>query len=307
MIHKTTPNLSEGPWAITKEMIQNPDDSFNFYTELYDCKASSWLFVTHGIGEHLGRHLYLLDLLKGHYNIIFYDLRGHGQSQGPRGDIDKFQHYSEDMAFLLQHFQKKYSIMRLVLLGHSMGALITAFFMQQFSSFSSSVSQDDSFLYPEIVFLSSPPAGLGGPLALVANGMPLGVSQILSGFQKGLNVPGLVDLKKLSHDPSVAIAFKEDPLTLKKLNTRLLFGLLETSKLVFSRPLRIKTKVFCTVGEEDKIVSVPALLEYVSLVDKSVHFKMFKGGYHELHLEIEKYREPYFKFLKSCLVEEKAP
>ena len=48
-------------------------------SEIFENGKDEWIVVTHGIGEHLGRHQYLTNLLREKYNICFYDLRGHGE------------------------------------------------------------------------------------------------------------------------------------------------------------------------------------------------------------------------------------
>jgi alpha-beta hydrolase superfamily lysophospholipase len=44
--------------------------------------------IVHGIGEHSGRYTALAsDLVKGRFTCVALDLPGHGESNGPRGDI----------------------------------------------------------------------------------------------------------------------------------------------------------------------------------------------------------------------------
>jgi len=39
------------------------------------------------------------------------------------------------------------------------------------------------------------------------------------------------------------------------------------------------------------------------VIDKSFKLTVFEGAYHEIHNEIEKYRRPYFDYLKSVMNE----
>ena len=61
------------------------NENLKLNLEIFESSKESWLIVTHGIGEHLGRHKeYILELFSSTHNIAFYDLRGHGNSQGKK-------------------------------------------------------------------------------------------------------------------------------------------------------------------------------------------------------------------------------
>jgi lysophospholipase len=83
--------------------------------------------VTHGYAEHCGRYRELAHVLVGAgWAALSYDVRGHGQSPGVRGFVDRFDTYLEDLA-AVQAAARKLAPegAPLVLLGHSHGALIT--------------------------------------------------------------------------------------------------------------------------------------------------------------------------------------
>lgn len=83
--------------------------------------------ITHGYAEHCGRYRELAHVIvDAGWAALTYDLRGHGQSPGVRGYIDRFDAYLEDLAQL--HRAARALIAEdapLVLLGHSLGSLIT--------------------------------------------------------------------------------------------------------------------------------------------------------------------------------------
>ena len=108
--------------------------------------SSKWLIVTHGLGEHLGRHEFLLKLFSQNFNIAIYDLRGHGRSGGRKGWVGDFQHFWKDLHAVIEYFRKEFSMKNYTLFGHSMGGLITAGYLQN-------MAQEN--FYPEKVFLSS--------------------------------------------------------------------------------------------------------------------------------------------------------
>jgi alpha-beta hydrolase superfamily lysophospholipase len=83
--------------------------------------------VTHGYAEHCGRYRELAHVIVGAgWAALSYDVRGHGQSPGVRGFVDRFETYLEDLAAVQAAARKLVPDgAPLVLLGHSHGALIT--------------------------------------------------------------------------------------------------------------------------------------------------------------------------------------
>jgi alpha-beta hydrolase superfamily lysophospholipase len=84
------------------------------------------VLVTHGYAEHCGRYRELANVIVGEgWAALSYDVRGHGQSPGVRGFIDRFAVYLEDLA-VMQAAARKLAPpgAPLVLLGHSHGSLI---------------------------------------------------------------------------------------------------------------------------------------------------------------------------------------
>lgn len=81
--------------------------------------------LVHGLGAHTGRWEFLADYLQTS-GIASYalELRGFGQTQGQRGDIDSFKAYYRDIRTLRDIIAQAYPVSRVFLLGESMGSLI---------------------------------------------------------------------------------------------------------------------------------------------------------------------------------------
>lgn len=256
-----------------------------------DNGTSKWLIVSHGLGEHLGRHEYMLKLFSQNFNIAIYDLRGHGKSGGRPAYVEDFRDYFRDLDVVVDYLRKEFGLKDYVLMGHSMGALVTAGFLQN-------VAKPDR--YPEKVFLSSPIVGAPGVLGPLLSGAP---SILFEAFCKTPTVPlaGILNLRKLSHDSRIYDAYVKDEFTHKKIHTKLLFEILRLSREVFSRPLRIECELFVAIGTGDSIVNPELAIDYFTEVEKSAQLKIFDGAYHELHNEVDKWRKPYIQFLRQSL------
>ncbi len=81
--------------------------------------------VTHGYAEHAGRYRELANVIvRAGWAALSYDVRGHGQSPGVRGYIDRFDIYLDDLAAMLAAARQLVPSTPVVLLGHSHGSLI---------------------------------------------------------------------------------------------------------------------------------------------------------------------------------------
>lgn len=83
--------------------------------------------ISHGYAEHCGRYRELAHVIvESGWAALSYDVRGHGQSPGVRGYIDKFDAYLEDLAQIQRAARALVAKdAPLILLGHSHGSLIT--------------------------------------------------------------------------------------------------------------------------------------------------------------------------------------
>lgn len=253
--------------------------------------SSQWLIVTHGMGEHLGRHEYMLKLFSQSFNIAIYDLRGHGRSGGKRGYVEHFDDYLKDLQAVIDYLRKDFSMKKYTLFGHSMGGLITADYVQN-------MAQKD--FYPEKVFLSSPAVGAGGFLGPIMANSPIFAFETLSKFPSA-PLQGVLNLRRLSHDTRIYENYLKDEFNVLKMHSKVYWELLKASRQVFSRPLRCECPLFVSIGTEDALVHPGLLIKYFTTVEKNAQLKTFEGGYHELHNEIEKYRKPYLNFLRQSL------
>ncbi|MEJ7597504.1 MAG: lysophospholipase [Kofleriaceae bacterium] len=89
--------------------------------------AKGVVVISHGYAEHCGRYRELANVIvAAGWLAISYDVRGHGQSPGERGYIERFGTYVDDLRAVIAHARTLVpDPTRLVLLGHSHGSLIT--------------------------------------------------------------------------------------------------------------------------------------------------------------------------------------
>ena len=267
-------------------------DGVELYYEITQGNSADWIIWVHGICEHLGRYSHLDELFAKNFNILKFDLRGHGKSQGKRACIENFEQFVDDLHEVITFLKTNYKSPKYALMGHSMGALIVSGYMQ---------NKVSKHYYPQVIFLNAPPAGVPGFGGVVANIFPQGLTNFLSNLRLGTELKGLVDLKGLSHDPQIGIDYVKDKLNSLVIHSKLMFNLLNYSKLVFSKPLGVSCPIFITVGSHDRVVCPSTIINFCRNIDPKIKLKVFEGAYHELHNETDEYRIPYFEYMKECI------
>ncbi len=229
--------------------------------------------LVHGFGEHCGRYGNLIaPLLSQGFEVYGFDLRGHGRSPGPRGHIDSWAQFREDVRAYLEAIRQEGSDLPLFLYGHSMGGLIVL---------------DYALHFPE---------GLAGVIAsgpvLAQPGVSpvlLFISRVISRIRPSFTVDTHLDANALSRDPDVVRAYLQDPLVHSKASARLGTELNATVEWVQNHTSEWRLPLLILHGEADRL-SPPEgsrrFIERVSWPDKMLH--LYPGGYHEPHNDLQK-------------------
>lgn len=88
--------------------------------------------IVHGYAEHGGRYAHVASALTGDGAVVYADDHiGHGQSDGEQAVISDFEHAVEDLHTLSSIARNDYSDLPLVLVGHSMGGLLSGRYAQR--------------------------------------------------------------------------------------------------------------------------------------------------------------------------------
>ncbi len=96
--------------------------------------------IVHGFCEFFGKyHEVMYRFYQEGYSVFFMELRGHGKSGRPRNQKDQrvsiqtFGDYTEDVRFFIQEFvSRKCTSGDILLLGHSMGGLVSALLLEKY-------------------------------------------------------------------------------------------------------------------------------------------------------------------------------
>ena len=243
-------------------------DGLTLFTRRWspDTPTVAQLFLVHGVHEHSGRYAYAASHLMQHgIEIHALDLRGHGQSAGPRATVNSFAEYSDDVALALAPLLSDAGDTPVFLMGHSMGGLVVA-----------RMVVDHGVRGLTGVILSSPALAIDAPAPLRA------LAPVLARWLPRLPV-GSVDLSVLSHDPRVAPAYREDPLCTKAgVRAALGYEIIRSIEHVRQHVDAFTAPLYAFHGTDDALTNPDGsrwIIEHAPSTDKTL--KLYEGFYHE--------------------------
>ncbi len=269
-----------------KTMLWKSIDGYQLFARNWQSekKAKAVICLVHGQGEHSGRYQHWATrLVEAGYTVFALDLRGHGQSAGPRGDVLSFDHFGDDLDLMLEQAQHHFSERPLFLYGHSMGGMLTLLYLVQRRPQISGAIITSPFLH-SIYDLRK---------------MQLLMVKVLGRVIPHMSISSGLEVEGLSRDPAVIAAYRHDPLVHDRLSTRFGKSCLQSISYIFERAAEIKTPLLLMHGTGDRINFASGTKELATLLTNDYTLKLWEGLYHELHNEPEK--DQVFDYLQSWL------
>jgi alpha-beta hydrolase superfamily lysophospholipase len=249
------------------------------------------ILIVHGLGEHCGRYGNYVDyFVPRGYALYSFDTRGHGRSSGPRGYVDRFDRYVEDIDRRAAEARSDWPGTPLFVLGHSLGSLMGLSFARQ---------------HPDRL------TGLivTGTALQDALQMPTwkrDLAKILSRITPSLKLNNGVALSGLSHDPAVIAAFEADPLTHTWGTPRLDTEVKATRVQIMQGAPIWRVPTLMLHGSADPICLAEGARQFVAQTPPGVvEYHEYAGLYHEVHNEAEK--ELVFHDIETWLLAQLCP
>lgn len=212
-----------------------------FYQVWTPSKVRGTLVVTHGLGEHSESYARLAEGLAGtDWEMFAWDLRGHGRSEGKRGVIKNFDDYSKDLSVFVDHIQHIRPRKPLVVLGHSMGGLVTTRMVEQ---------SDDKGI--KAMALSSPLLGI----AVQVPKVKMIAAQYLKKYLPDMTLYNEINYSDLTKDKDVIEEYKRDSLRHDRISSGLYIDMLETMEKAKNKAASIWLPTLVQQAGDDRIVS----------------------------------------------------
>jgi lysophospholipase len=242
---------------------------------LTDGEPRATVVIAHGAGEHLGRYEHVAERLTGAgYAVDALDHRGHGRSEGHRGDLGPMDEAVANLDTLISLARAELPDRKLFLLGHSMGGCI---------SLEYALAHGDRI---DGLILSSALTSLNA-----ASPMERRMSKLVGSVFPRLGVHS-VDSSLVSRDPEEVRKYDEDPLVHhEKLPVRTVAQLVRSVESFPDRLPGLQVPVLIFHGSEDRITEVEgseAVHRLAGSPDNTL--EIFDGLYHETLNEPERDR-----------------
>jgi acylglycerol lipase len=236
------------------------------------------LIIHHGHGEHGGRYQTLADgLVDLPVDIQTWDCRGHGESQGARGDVEGgLDGYIDDLEAIMPTLLERSGTDKAFLLGHSMGGAAIA----------------------GLIFSS--PALLIPRTAVVE--IKLLIGKVLGKVVPTLTLPTGLSADGISTVPEEVERYREDPLIHDKISARLGVSLVGDAEVIPLAAGRITLPVLAYHGTDDPICDIEGTRALVrGLGTDEVTFLELEGYAHETHHESAERRAKVFQAIKDFI------
>lgn len=259
------------------------------------------VFLLHGIGEHSGRYdEFARYLCNWGFDVVSFDYPGHGAS-ARKGAFERFADFPEMLAdaqgiFKYWLFEGPDSSHHLhqrpvYLMGHSMGALLTLYWLVSRSKVEEGIPDFSRIL------VSAPPLQLALEVPIWKDM----VAQHLHKVMPDLKLGNEIDASFLSHDEPLIYSYQRDRLRSSKASPRLYLSLKESMKVVRDRLLDISLPLMIISGKEDPIINHQVLEEFYQNLNTHKKWIAFDAMKHETLNEIDR-EKVYQEVLKWFLV-----
>ena len=238
-----------------------------------ETKSRAVICLVHGMGEHSGRYIHVAEqLTQAGYVLFAFDLRGHGQSPGPRGHTPSYEALMQDISSLIEAANKQFPQLPFFLYGHSLGGnLILNYILRHQTQFKGVIATDPWF---RLAF--EPPA------------FKIILCKIMNKIWPSFSQSSGLDTNALSHDPKVVHAYENDPLVHNYISARMFIGIYQAGQWALEHASEFSLPLLLMHGGADKITSVKASSKFANKITKNCTLKIWDGLYHEIHNEPEK-------------------
>jgi alpha-beta hydrolase superfamily lysophospholipase len=227
--------------------------------------------IVPGLAEHLGRYDHVVEALNGAgFAATVLELRGHGESGGKRGHVDRWTQYLDDVKAAAATIDGP-----ITLIGHSMGGLV---------ALDALINGLDNGV--EALVLSDPNVAV----AVDAPAIKVMGAKLLSRILPGLSLDNELDAALISRDTEVVDAYKADPLVYSTITPRWFTEMLKSQERVIAHATQYSVPLLMLLGEGDAICdwrASEALARNWSGEAKTIRYPEM---YHEIFNELEKDR-----------------
>lgn len=227
------------------------------------------ILVVPGLAEHAGRYGHVASALTAAgWRVTVVELRGHGDSEGKRGHVDRWHAYVEDVQAAAATLSGPF-----VLVGHSMGGAVgLATVMEPIDPPCVALALSNPFL--DVAF--EPPA------------WKVKLAGVLTRLLPRLSLDNELDTAHLSRDPEVVAAYEADPKVFGTITPRWFTEFTVLRERVMAAAGRLELPLRLMVSDGDRICDAAAGRRLAAAWGGPSEVVEYGEARHELFNELDK-------------------
>ncbi|RIN30274.1 lysophospholipase [Staphylococcus succinus] len=257
-------------------------DGTRLYTKINEVKeAKANIIIVHGLAEHLDRYDEITEYLNAkQFNVIRYDQRGHGRSDGQQTYFSHVEEIVEDLSTIIGEVKVNYGG-KVYLIGHSMGGYTVTLYGTQ---------------HPNVID------------GIITSGALTRYNYELFGeLDRSMSSQTYIDNalgEGVCSDKLVITKYKLDDLNAKQISMGLIYTLMDGVQYLKNHADEFKAHILILHGKDDGLVSYKdsmQLYEEIASKHKSLH--IYDGLQHEIFNE-SSYNQSIFREITDWLENE---
>lgn len=239
-------------------------------------KAQASIVLVHGFAEHSGRYSHVIAALNAAgFDVLSIDFRGHGLSEGKRGYIDFFAQYIDDLDAAVAYAKDLFSVQKVYICAHSMGALVATFYT---AAFKQNVAG---------LIASSPFFGI----KITVPAHKKFVGEIMSKLVPTFTLSASINGSEVSNDKKMAELYDSDPMIFSIVRARWFTEIARAQSMLGELLSTFSTPLLFQVAGTDLIAnSANAIAWFNKCKSADKELIIYDGFYHEIYNEIERAR-----------------
>ncbi|RIN39152.1 alpha/beta hydrolase [Staphylococcus succinus] len=257
-------------------------DGTRLYTKINEVKdAKANIIIVHGLAEHLDRYDEITEYLNAkQFNVIRYDQRGHGRSDGQQTYFSHVEEIVEDLSTIIDEVKVNYGD-KVYLIGHSMGG------------------------YTVMLYGTKHPNVVDG--VITSGALTQYNYELFGELDRSMSSHTYIDNdlgEGVCSDKSVITKYKLDDLNAKQISMGLIYTLMDGVQYLKNHADAFKAHILILHGKDDGLVSYKdsmQLYEEIGSKHKSLH--IYDGLQHEIFNE-SSYNQSIFREITDWLENE---
>ncbi|WP_291938751.1 bifunctional alpha/beta hydrolase/class I SAM-dependent methyltransferase [Campylobacter sp.] len=271
-------NLSE------KELAENAEQNLKFKAAP-NAKAVA---IFHRGHEHSGRMTHVADgLADESFSYFAWDQRGHGKSEGERGDAPSIGRLIADVDEFVAHIEQRFGFetQNLAVIAQSVGAVLVSAWLHDYA------------VRVRCAVLASPAFSVKLYVPFARAGL-----KALYCARGNFFVNSYVKAHYLTHEKERQASYDADSLITRAISVRILLGLYEAAQRVVSDAAAITTPTLLLISGDDWVVEHAPQHEFYNALGARVKRReILEGFYHDTLGESE--RERAFEIVREFVGE----